>query len=68
MENDYSKRELDHMFKDIIESLDRIEEQTVKHNGRLTRVEKVLLILGCITATLLVTNGSQLVSFIMQII
>ena len=39
-EQDYSKREMDEKFKDIKESLDRIEIQTTKHNGRLSKVEK----------------------------
>lgn len=37
---DYSKREIDEKFTDIKESLNRIEVQTTKHNGRLTRIEK----------------------------
>ena len=37
---DYSKREIDHVFGDIKKSLERIEEQTTKHNGRLTRLER----------------------------
>ncbi len=40
MEEDYSKREIDEKFTDIKESLNRIEVQTVKHNSRLTKVEK----------------------------
>lgn len=67
-DSQYSNRELDRMFKDIKEQLDRIEAQTVKHNGRLTRVEKTLLILGCTTGTLLITNGSEFVSFVMKLI
>ena len=39
-EQDYSKRELDERFKDIQESLKRIEIQTTKHNGRLSSVER----------------------------
>lgn len=69
MDNEpYHKRELDHIFKDIKDSLDRIEEQTTRHNGRLTKVERILLILGCVTGTILVVNGSELVGFLKGII
>ena len=37
--SDYTKREIDEKFKDIKESLDRIEIQTTRHNGRLSKVE-----------------------------
>ncbi len=37
----YMKREIDEKFMDIKSSLDRIEIQTTKHNGRLSSVEKV---------------------------
>lgn len=68
MEPDYSKRELDHMFKELKEAIERIDsrgdlilEQTTKHNGRMTRVERYLLVVACVVATLLVTNGSQII-------
>jgi hypothetical protein len=38
-EPDYTNRELDRMFKDIMDTLYRIEEQTTKTNGRVTRLE-----------------------------
>lgn len=34
------KREIDEKFDDIKDSLNRIEVQTTKHNGRLTATEK----------------------------
>ena len=39
-ETPYKKRELDERFQDIKDSLDRIEAQTTRHNGRLSVVEK----------------------------
>lgn len=67
----YSIRELDMMFKGIHEKLDlkhtednewheRIELQTIKHNGRLTKMERGMLIFGTALVVLLVTNGSKL--------
>lgn len=41
MDAPYMKREIDEKFEDIKDSLDRIEIQTTKHNGRLTSVEKM---------------------------
>ena len=45
-ENPYSNRELDHYFKDLFEkmgkqdkTLERIEVQTTKHNGRMSKLE-----------------------------
>ena len=47
MDRDYSKRELDHMFQDIHNRLDKqdvmlvkIFDNGVKHNGRMTKIER----------------------------
>lgn len=53
---------------DIRSSLARIEAQTTKHNGRLTKVERILLIMGTAVAVLLATSGSELIGFLMRII
>lgn len=68
METEYSNREIDHMIKDLHGKLDLILEQTTKHNGRLTKVERILLVLGCISGTILVMNGSELLNFIKLIL
>lgn len=39
MEQPFSNREITEMFKDVQESLARIEDQTTKHNGRLKNNE-----------------------------
>lgn len=60
MEENYSKRELDEFIKDIHGALLRIEVQTSKTNGRVTFIEKILLVAGTVIAVLLLTNGSKL--------
>lgn len=67
-EPDYTKREMDAIITDIKEGLSRIEAQTVKHNGRLSKVERYLLIVGCVSGTILLMNGSEFVSFLGMII
>jgi len=68
MDSDYSKREIDEMIRDIYKSLERIEVQTTKHNGRMSRVEKILLIVGTVVAVLLFTSGSEFFSFLKFIV
>lgn len=40
MNDDYSKREIDHAFEDIAGKLKLILDQTTKHNGRMTSLER----------------------------
>ena len=75
METDYSKRELDMKFGEVHDrftqqdnALAEILEQTTRHNGRLTKVERILLIVGCVSGTLLIVSGSEFVNFIISII
>lgn len=64
MDKDYSKREIDEKFKDIKDSLDRIEFQTTKHNGRLTKVERYMYtVIGAITIIGFLI-GAKLLTFI----
>ena len=46
MNEAYTKRELDLHFADVKEALAEIKVQTTKHNGRLTKIEKILWTLG----------------------
>lgn len=44
MDVPFTNRELEHMFEEIKSSMARIETQTVKTNGRVTRLEKIVFI------------------------
>lgn len=63
----YQNREIDEKFRDIKETLGRIETQTTRTNGRVTKIERALLIIGTATVVLLVTNGSNLLTFLKTI-
>lgn len=54
MPEDYSNRELDVMFKEIQDTLGRIEKQTMRTNGRVTKLENTSLVVGCILGTIAV--------------
>lgn len=50
MNTEYSNREIDHMMKDIKETLVRIEAQTIKTNGRVTTLERWMwMVVGGLT-------------------
>lgn len=55
-EPDYTNREIDRMFGEIMTVLSRIEEQTIKTNGRVTKLEfwreGLMAKVGGITATI----------------
>lgn len=38
-DNDYTNREIDRMFQEIVTLLQDIKEQTTKTNGRVTKLE-----------------------------
>lgn len=64
MEQNYQKRELDEKFTDIKDSLIRIENQTSKTNGRVTKLERWMYgVAGAITILGFLV-GARLLTFI----
>lgn len=68
MESPYSNRELDHMFIQIKEQLDRIEAQTERTNGRVTRIEKTLLVSGSVVLVTLFFKAPELFNLVRHLI
>lgn len=64
MQEPYNKREVDTLLQNIYEKLERIEEQTTKHNGRMTKIERYLLVIGCVAGTLLIVSGSEFIQLL----
>ena len=56
-EQDFSNREITSMFEHITEQLKRIEAQTVKTNGRVTRLETWRTIIQATGAALATIAG-----------
>lgn len=55
-------------FKELHDKLDLILSQTTQHNGRMTKVERILLIVGTVVLVLLIVNGSKFTEFISSVI
>lgn len=53
MEEPYTKREQDEFRQDVRDGLLRIEAQTIKTNGRVSRLERYMLIVGTATAVVI---------------
>lgn len=79
MEPDYTKREIDLIIADMAESITRIErvhgkelseikELQIYTNGKVKNHTRILLIVGSVLTTLLVTNSSELLQVFKLII
>ena len=68
MEPDYTKREIDTFLQDLRDTQGEILAQVKKTNGRVNRLERVLLVVGTAVSVLLFTNGSDLLTLFKAII
>ena len=59
MEQDYSNRELDSKFHSILELLTAIKHQTTKTNGRVSKLERSILIIACVLGTVVLLKFPQ---------
>ena len=64
----YDNDGLDQFLRELRDDLCEIKKQTIATNGRVSKLERYMLIVGTISATLLVVNGSEFVSFITSIL
>lgn len=60
----FTNRELKTMFDNIDEKLDGIHHQTIRTNGRVTKLERYALIFGTAIAVLLFTKYPDLAALI----
>ena len=75
MEQEYSKRELDHKFLDVHEKLDALIvsgektlAQTIRTNGRTSKLERNLMIVGCVVGTILLMKFPEVFEIITKFI
>lgn len=68
MEKPYSNREIDAYHKVIAESLTRIEAQTIKTNGRVTKLERFSTIVLTALAVLFAKDSTFVMSLIKSLI
>lgn len=75
MNHTYDKDLIDAKFLAVHErfstqdkALGQILGQVTYTNGKVRNISKVLLIVGTVVGVLLITNGSELLKFVLQII
>ena len=72
----YEKREIDERFNDLDRRLfddkegflPRVLAQVTKTNGRVNRLERIMLVVGTAVSVLMATNGKDVVGFISSIL
>lgn len=67
-EDRYTTRELEHYFGDLKTDIAEIKTQTIKTNGRVTKLEKYLLIVGCVTGTLVLVKFPEVFDIVSKFI
>ena len=63
-DKDYSKREIDDKLGTIMNFLQRIETQTTKTNGRVSKLERNLMILAAVFATVTLLKYQEVLTVV----
>lgn len=64
----YNSDGLHQFLRELKDDLCEIKTATKITNGRVSKLERYMLIVGTIVGTLLAINGSELVGFLMSVI
>jgi hypothetical protein len=64
MDQDYTNREIDSQVHGVHQKLDMLIVQTTKTNGRVTKLEKFMLILGTATTVIIALRFPELLSIV----
>lgn len=57
----YTKREMDNFFSTTSDQLDRIEKQVKYTNGRVSTLERNLLIIACVLGTTVIVKFPEII-------
>lgn len=66
METEYSNREIDQKYSSLHDKIDQVIEQTTKHNGRLTKMEKWMWTLSGAIAILGWLASNDFIKFVLE--
>lgn len=65
---DTQDKRTEEQFVVIKEALDTVLKEQKKTNGNIKRHDKIFLVVGTAVGVLLLTNGSELIGFLLKII
>lgn len=60
----YNREAMDLHLEQINSALTRIETQTIRTNGRVSKLERNLIVIVCVVGTMLIMSGSRFIDLI----